>query len=85
MKYAKYRSHDKNTILPDPSLWRHKPESVIIEICNSIAEYPHLVKSFAPKNQDIDENYIEYLPLPEFISKYQCNLQNLERLFSVEV
>ena len=54
MKYAKYRSHDKNTILPDPSLWRHKPESVIIEICNSIAEYPHLVKSFAPKNQDID-------------------------------
>ena len=25
------------------------------------------------------------LPLPQFISKYRCNLQNLERLFSAEV
>lgn len=59
MKYAKNKRFNKDTIHPDPSLWKHKPNPILIERCLAIADYPHISKSFSHKDDAINYGEIE--------------------------
>lgn len=59
IKYAKNKFFNKNTIHPDPNLWKHKPSPEIIEKCLAITDYPHISKKFAQRNCGIDYDKIE--------------------------
>lgn len=74
MKYAKSRKHSTTTIHPDPTLWKHQPDPVIIEQCHMIAEYPLIAKSFAPKDEDI--NYTDIQKFKELFIGYDDAVWN---------
>lgn len=59
MKYAKNKRFNKDTIHPDPTLWKHKPNPILIERCLAIADYPHISKSFSHKHDVINYDEIE--------------------------
>lgn len=49
----------QNTIHPDPSLWRYTSDPVIVNQCAAIADYPHIARSYARKDELIDYLVIE--------------------------
>lgn len=68
MKYAKNKHFHKDTIHPDPTLWKHKPDPVLIERCLAITDYPHISKRFSHKNDVI--NYDEIAKYTKLFRSY---------------